>query len=195
MAKESIQIIIESIKDIHTLKKELKSLSKINPMNWGKRSRFESLIKSVNESIDSLYNDNWDIEYLRFLEKNILLNYETLSPYMDEISLAGDGVIENGDITIFKTMYFTEDEKHRVYSLSISKLDSVSIIVFDFIKNSTYRTESVGAFSDTQKLMIDVLKEKVIKLFKRYLREELVNPSLIDRFNTYSGSNPLFGKK
>lgn len=195
MAKESIRIILESIANIHTLKQELNSASKFRIKNWINRRKLKALIDTVYKSIDSLYYDNWDIDYIRILEKNIILHYGELYPYMDEVSLTANPTIINSDINRFRTIYYNDYDKNRIFSLDITKSNNITIVIFEIPSGNSCILESALEFTDREKKAIDILKQKIIKLFKRYLNEELVNPEFIGRMNLNQSSNPLYRGK
>ena len=162
----TILAILQCCDSIRELNEEFQK-----PRGWMKfkeKRECKKLKAQLIPMIDSLLNKKWTIDYLINLERTLLLYWNKLENYVEEIAISTDSTFTQS-LNKFIPMYFSDLENDKMYILDIKANTNIT---FTIIQTKTGQLlEIVGGEStnDSQKKVEIQCKEKIIKMLKNYL--------------------------
>lgn len=161
--------IFQSIKSCHDLEQEFSK-----PFGWirfKEKREYKKLKDMVKEKINSLYDDEWTVEYIRSMQIWIKAHYIQLREFIgNEVYISEyEPDNEKNDPNTFTTMYFVDQKhKNRIIGLDIVS-DNITFNIADLNIGSTFSVESIGKVQPSQKKIESVCKNCIVLMLLRYL--------------------------
>lgn len=164
----TILTILQCCDSIRELNEEFQK-----PWGWLKfkdKRECKKLKNKLIPMIDSLLEDKWNIEYLVNLERILLLYWDKLENYIEDISISKDNTFTQA-INRFIPIYFSDVSNDKIYILDIRGNSS---IVFTIISLKTGKSLEIigGGYTNSSQKKVELqCKQKIIDMLKNYLED------------------------
>lgn len=163
--KNKILLILKSCDTIRALQEEFKK-----PFGWLKfkeKKEYNALKKELEDRIDSLVEDVWDIQYLIGLEYTLISYYSKLKDYMYNFYIRDYN--NPNKLNQFKPICITDDD-YRIYTIEIIN-NNLTFTIFDIRTGENIQIISGSQTSEGQKKIELICKKIIIKILKNYMND------------------------
>ncbi len=162
----TILAILQCCDSIRELNEEFQK-----PWGWLKikeKRECKKLKEKLIQMIDSLLEDKWNIEYLVNMERVLLLYWDKLENYIEDIAISKDNTFTQ-TINKFVPIYFSDIDNNKVYILDIKGGSSITFTILS-LKTGKYLEIVGGEYTNSSQTKVEMqCKQKIIEMLKNYL--------------------------
>ena len=173
----TILAILQCCDSIRELNEEFQK-----PWGWTKfkeKRECKKLKEKLIPMINSLLEDKWDIDYLINLERVLLLYWDKLGDYVEEISITKNSTFTQS-LNKFIPIYFSDIDNNKVYIINIKGNISIVFTIIN-LKTGNYLEIVGGESTNSSQAKIEIrCKQKIIEMLKNYLEGVSVSKSNIN---------------
>lgn len=165
--KNNLLLILKSSDIVKDLAEEFKK-----PFGWLKfkeKREYKKLRQNLLESIDSLIDDKWTVDYLINFEYIIISYYSKLKPYMDNFYIRDWDDISK--INKFKPICITSDHD-EIYTIEIIT-NNITFTIFNIYSGNTTQIIAGNEVGDTQRNIELECKKVIINILKNYIDDNI----------------------
>ena len=164
--KNTILSILQCCDIIRDLNEEFQK-----PFGWMKfkeKRECKKLKSELIKMIDSLKDEIWNIQYLKNLENALLLYYDKLEDYIEEISISNHNSFSQS-INKFEPIYFSDIYNDKMYILEIRGNSNIVFTIVNIKTGKSLEIISGDTTNASQKKVEMQCKEKIISSLNNYL--------------------------
>jgi hypothetical protein len=164
----TILTILQCCDSIRELNEEFQK-----PWGWLKikeKRECKKLKSKLIPMIDGLLDDQWNIEYLVNLERILLIYWDKLENYIEDISISKDRTFTQS-LNRFIPIYFSDVDNGKIYILDIKGNTNITFNIISLKTGKSLEIIGGGYTNSSQKKVEMQCKQKIINMLKNYLED------------------------